>query len=317
MSIDPDAKGPVALVFPGQGAQNQGMLAPFVHLAAFAPRYEAICDLCGLDPMRVAHKTPEVLNRNLVSSLLTVMASLCALDLMPPSAQGGIAGYAGYSVGQWTALYAAGVIDENCLLNVVAKRAGVMDAALAAAGPTGMLAVIGIPRDRVEALCAEARANGDLIAISNDNAPLQLTLAGSVAALDRMAARLVAERAKRVVPVPVAGAWHSAFMERAVVPLAAVLAQIDMSLPRAPVIDNVTGRPFAPLLRTTDLSAQVARPVLWRQSVGALQALGACHFIEVGYGDVLTRFGFFIDRSVTHEALAPPPRTPRRDMAQA
>lgn len=291
----------VAWVFPGQGAQSRDMLEPFRAAPGLARRYATACGLLGFDPLERAGAEPEVLNQNRVSSLLTVTASLCAMELETAEP----VAVAGYSIGQWTALCAAGVVREEALLRIVDARARLMDEALANQPPSGMLAVIGVALSAVEALCAAARERGHWVAVSNVNAPAQMTLGGEAAALDWIEEALRAKRPKRVVRVPVAGAWHGDLMEPAVRPFAEFLATQTLSAPRLPVIDNVTGTAMAALTPET-LALQLARPVLWAPGVEALRDLGACVLIEQGYGDILTKFGFFIDRCLTHRAAAPP-----------
>ncbi|MEM8730225.1 MAG: ACP S-malonyltransferase [Pseudomonadota bacterium] len=297
-----------AWVFPGQGAHGPDMLAPFEHVSGHAARYAKVCDLLGDDPLIAARADAEVLNRNRVSSLLTVTASLSAIEMQsePPAA------VAGYSIGQWTALHAAGAVTEDALLVIVDERARAMDAALAAQPPSGMLAVIGVALPEVEALCEAARAVGDRVAVSNINAHAQLTLSGELGALDRIERALREKTPKRLARVPVAGAWHGDFMDPAMASFAAALDTYDMAPLRCPVIDNVTGRQMPPEPTTQHLASQVAHPVQWAPGVETLRDLGITHFTELGYGDVLTKFGFFIDRSLTHRAVAPPPRARKR-----
>jgi [acyl-carrier-protein] S-malonyltransferase len=311
MSIEPPDPGgvPVALVFPGQGAQSPIMLEPFAGHPSFARRLARMEALIGADPLAESARDPSFLDRNLVSSLMTATASLLALDLWRaafPRAE--IVGYAGYSVGQWTALHAAGAIGEDELYDLVARRALAMDRALAGQGPGGMLAVIGLPAERVEAICAGLRGEGRRIAVSNDNAPNQLTLSGDLDALDAAEAIIRAERPRKLARVPVAGAWHGPAMEPAAAEFAPILEGVAFRATIAPVIDNVTGAPLSDPPTPAELARQLAAPVLWRQSVRALIGLGATSVIELGYGDLLTKFGFFIDRSATHRAIAPPPR---------
>lgn len=280
------------------------MLEPFRAAPGLARRYAMVCDLLGFDPMVEARHDPDILNRNRVSSLLTVIASVSAMELEPCAPMA----VAGYSIGQWTALHAAGMVDEIALVSIVDRRARLMDDALEAQPPSGMLAVIGIPLPRVEEMCAEARARGDRVAISNVNAPRQLTLGGEVGALDRIEEVLRAGRVRRLIRVPVAGAWHGDFMLPAVDPFAGYLATRTLALPHLPIIDNVTGEAWRDTPTPRELALHLARPVLWAPGVETLRNAGASHLVEMGYGNTLTKFGFFIDRNLAHRAVAPPPR---------
>ncbi|TGD98921.1 ACP S-malonyltransferase [Methylobacterium nonmethylotrophicum] len=295
---------PRALLFPGQGAQHPGMLEPFRGAPGFRESAAVVSDLLGFDLPASIEARPEILRENAVSSLATVLASVAALRGVQA---GETAAVAGYSVGQWTALHAAGSLPEEALFRLVHARARLMDEALAASAPSGMTAVIGLRAADVAAVCGEVAAPDHPVGVTNDNAPGQVTIGGTLQALDRVEARLSALRPKALRRLAVAGAWHSPLMAPAAAALAELLRGLPLASPRLPVVENVagdwlTGTPHDLLAR------QVAAPVRWMQSVRTLAASGIRTCLEVGYGDVLTRFGFFIDRSLTHLALAPPPR---------
>ena len=297
--------GPVALVFPGQGAHRAEMLDPFRSAPSFPRLHTQVCGLLGGDPLAA----PERLNDNAHSSLLTVLASLCALELLPEGLE--VVGVAGYSVGQWTALHAAGALSAEALLSLVFDRARLMDRCLDR--PSGMLAVIGLSAEVVQAACDALRGADGVLLITNDNAPGQLTVGGDLAALERLEARLAELRPKRLVRLPVSGGWHSPLLREAVAPLAARIDAIGLGPMSVPVVDNTTGGwlPEAPAARRSALAEQVAQPVQWQQGVRTLIGVGARTLLEVGYGDTLSLFGFFIDRSVRHQALVRTPRPPR------
>jgi [acyl-carrier-protein] S-malonyltransferase len=303
-----DAAG-LAWVFPGQGAQHPRMLEPF----AGAPDFDRLCarvsDRLGFDVRGLPDQPPERLAANATSSLLTVLCSVLALrrfgDAPAPLA------VAGYSVGQFSALHAAGMFDAEALFALVAERAHLMDEAVAAAPPGGMLAVIGLAREVVDAACAAAAEQGLALQLANDNAPGQVTLGGSLAGLDFAEAWLAPRRPRVMKRLPVAGAWHGPALATVVAPLRARLAQVALAPARCPVIDNTSGDWLAldrPEALLDALARQVAQPVLWQQGLRTLLRAGAVRCLECGWGDVLTRFGFFIDRSVRHEAVAPLPR---------
>jgi [acyl-carrier-protein] S-malonyltransferase len=289
------------------------MLEPFRHACQFPTYYARVCELLGYDPLSEAASHPEILNCNAVSSLLTVLASVLALELLSetvPAFQPLAA--AGYSVGQWTALHAAGALSVEDLLLVVYERACRMDACVKAAEPSGMLALIGLRASDILELCAEATTLGLTLQITNDNAPGQITLGGTERSLRFAEERLRPMSPKRLHRVPAAGAWHSKLLEDAVPQLADFLKGIVLCPLRIPVIDNTTGDwlPEAGGPLRAVLARHVASPVLWRQGIQTLAAFGVSHFLEVGYGDLLTKYGFFIDRSLRHVASAPPPRGP-------
>ncbi|MGF1528567.1 MAG: ACP S-malonyltransferase [Candidatus Competibacterales bacterium] len=309
--FDEPIEAPVALVFPGQGAQEPALLQRIATLPGFARRHRWICELLGFDLQERLTREPTLINANGVSSLLTVLASLCALELWRESATGTQQplGMAGYSVGQWSALHAAGSMDETTLLALVVERAHLMDKALAENPPSGMLAVIGVPQEGLAGLCADAIDRGFQLFIANENAPGQFTLSGDLAGLAHGEDRLRAEFGpKRLLRVPVAGGWHSPFLASAVTPLQRCIESLTLAPCQLPVIDNVTGDFLPQSPSPAQLAAQVAAPVRWMQGIRRLVAAGARSIVELGYGDTLTRFGFFIDRSVRHRALLPPVR---------
>lgn len=305
--VDSDA---TAWVFPGQGAHCPQMLEPFRDVAGFDEHYDRVCRLLDRDVLAEARQTPERLNRNVDSSLLTVLASVLCLERIRQSADVFPRAAAGYSVGQWTALHAVGAIRVDQLFRLVHRRAQLMDACVAALPPCGMLAVIGVSEADVRRVCDETTRAGLALEIANENAPAQFSLAGTLEALQLAETRLAVFRPKRLQRVPVAGPWHSSLMKPVVFSLRALLEEEDFAPLRVPVIDNTTGEwlPTDPARCKDALAAQVAAPVRWSRGIRTLIGSGVRQAVEVGYGDLLTKFGFFIDRSARHTALVPSPR---------
>jgi [acyl-carrier-protein] S-malonyltransferase len=305
-------EGPTAFVFPGQGSQGAAMLEAFQESPRFTEHVGRVGDLLGRDPLAIAVGDPEPLNRNAESSLLTVLASVLCLDLVRQAAPDlRPVALAGYSVGQWTALYAGDALSAADLFSVVHARARAMDACLGGAPSSGMLAVIGLPAAVIAGVCRDAADAGVQLELTNDNAPGQHTLGGTEAGLQFAEVRLRPLQPKRLVRVPVAGAWHSSLLANAVPEVHALLRRVSLRRPQLPIIDNTTGGwlPDDAHERREALARQVAHPVLWRQGIETLVATGVTTVLEVGFGDLLTKYGFFIDRSIRHLAAAPPART--------
>jgi [acyl-carrier-protein] S-malonyltransferase len=289
-----------ALVFPGLGAHGPGIFDTVRHAPSFSSRLALVR----------AH-APDVADRledpvalgevNAVASVATVIASVVALDMLREENLREPIACAGYSVGQWTALYAAGSISVAQLIEVVYHRAVALDAA-ARLHPGGMVSIVGIPLDVVTTLCAEIPLGCGFARVSNINAPGHYTVAGTHAALDWLHPRVDAHQPKRVVHVPVSGAWHCPLMADAERWLREWLATQPVTRPATPVICNVTAAllPDDDEARRDALARQVTHPVQWEASVRRLGELGARQIIEVGFGNLLTRFGFFIDRRLTH-----------------
>lgn len=291
-----------ALVFPGQGAHALAMLDGLRDCPPFGERHACIVERIKLDPLRQPDAA-ELINTNQVSSLYTVLASSLSLDLL--RAQGTRpAALAGYSVGQWTALYAAGVVSFERLVDIVHTRALFMDDCFAERRGA-MLAVIGLSLPAVEQVCEELRADGCFLAVSNHNCVGQYSLSGELAAVERAIPRLAALQPKKVQRLPVAGAWHCALLDEAERRFLAFLEELPLGRPSLPVCDNVSGGflPENDQEMKRQLARQVAAPVQWEACMLTLLRAGCNEFIETGFGQVLTSFGFFINRKVLHRSF--------------
>jgi [acyl-carrier-protein] S-malonyltransferase len=187
---------------------------------------------------------------------------------------------AGHSLGEISALVAAGALDSEDGLRLVAARGRLMQEAAAQNGDGGMLAVRARERAPVERIASEAR-----VSIANDNAPDQLVLSGATAALDE-AERLLRGAKVRAKRLPVAGAFHSPLMEPAVEPFRQLAERIEVRDPRVPVLSCVTAAPFHDVRE--QLVMAITHPVRWTDVMGALRDLGATRYVETGPGRVLT-----------------------------
>jgi malonyl CoA-acyl carrier protein transacylase len=189
---------------------------------------------------------------------------------------------AGHSLGEITALVAAGALGSEDGLRVVAARGRLMQDAAEKTGDGGMTAVRAREGNR-EAIAEVAAATG--VAIANDNAPDQLVLSGSLSALDDAEAQLK-ERGVRGKRLPVAGAFHSPLMEPAVEPFRALLGETEIGDPSVPVYSCVTAEPFDDIRKR--LVQAITHPVRWLDVLRALDARGVTNFVETGPGQVLT-----------------------------
>ena len=290
------------------------MLEGWQNSELFEDYYGVLCRLLSEDPLKSAERDPDSINRNAVSSMLTVVVSCLCLDRLRRSTtnsqpQDPIA-TAGYSVGQWTALYAAGIVDWETLLKVVKRRAELMDECISEV-PSGMLGVIGLKLSQLEEVCSEAMDKGMVLEVSNHNSIAQFSLAGTDSAITFAECRLVEMNPKIVRRLPVAGAWHSSLLKLAAEKFEDYLESIEFFTTRIPVISNVTESwlPEDGAKLRHELADQIARPVLWAQGVREIINYGAGSLIEVGFGDTLTRFGMFLDRSVKHTRFCLPPES--------
>ncbi len=251
--------------------------------------YARASEAAGLDLARLSFEGPEeTLKRTDVSQPAIVTASLAALrvlrrrrpDLRPDFC-------AGLSLGEYTALAAAGALDEIEIVRLVVLRGRYMQEACDAR-PGAMASVLGAAPADVEAVCRELSRPEAPLVVANYNSPKQVVISGAKEAVDAAREPLKARGAKRVVPLAVAGAYHSPLMAEAARRLAPHLREARWRAPAAAVISNVTAEPYAgPEAIAEGLARQVASPVRWTQTMERLLAAGVGEFYELGPGEVL------------------------------
>jgi [acyl-carrier-protein] S-malonyltransferase len=293
-----------AWVFPGQGSQAIGMLADLA--AEFATVQETFAEASaalGKDLWLLAQQGPEAdinATENTQPLLLTAGIAVWRTWLT----QGGASPHyvAGHSLGEYTALVAAGVLSLADGVKLVAERGRLMQAAVPA-GQGAMAAILGLEDAQVVAACAEA-AQGEVVSAVNFNSPGQVVIAGSAAAVDRAMAACKAAGAKRALPLPVSAPSHCALMLPAAEKLAAHLQSLTFHTPVIPVVQNVAARIEAdPVALQASLIAQLHSPVLWSQSVLWLAEQGVTRFIESGPGKVLTGLNKRIAKEAEHVSV--------------
>ncbi|MEL6444559.1 MAG: ACP S-malonyltransferase [Bacteroidota bacterium] len=280
----------LAYLFPGQGSQFVGMGAD---LALSFPEAKAVFDeadaTLGFSLTSLMFGSAEDAEMRLTETEYTQPAlythSLAAFAILEARGQHP-AVTAGHSLGEYSALAAAGAFSFTDGLRVVRRRSELM--AEARAGT--MVAVLGLEDAAVEQICTDVSAAGDGVVVpANYNAPGQVVVSGDVAAVERAMDAFSEASAKRVLPLSVSGAFHSPLMADAQAAFAATLDALDIQTPRCPVVLNVTAAP------TTDpdeirrrLIEQLTAPVRWSQSLSRIQDDGATRFVEVGSGKVLS-----------------------------
>ena len=194
---------------------------------------------------------------------------------------------AGLSLGEYTACAFAGVFDFETGLRIVQERGEAMQAA-ADARPSGMASVLGLAAEQVEALCDQVRQEGEILAVANYLCPGNIVISGDRAACERIVEPALEAGAMKVVPLAVAGAFHTPIMESAVDRLRTVLEAAELRPARIPVVSNVDAQPHTdPEEIRQLLIQQVCAPVQWEPSMRWLLEQGAAHFCEVGPGRVL------------------------------
>lgn len=278
-----------AFLFPGQGAQHAGMGAALYDAAPEArARFDAADRLLGLPLTEWMFGTDEeALTPTEVAQPALYVHSLAAVAVLEKQGRAPDMA-AGHSLGEYSALAAAGAIGFEDGLRAVRRRGELM-AAAGAERPGTMAAVLRMDDDAVRALCDDASAEGEgLVQAANFNAPGQVVISGDAAAV-RRAAELAKERGGRALPLNVSGAFHSPLMEEARDGLAEALGGLAIEKPRCPVYLNATARPTTdPKEIREGLLEQLLAPVLWAPTLTAMQADGAARFVEVGAGKVLS-----------------------------
>jgi [acyl-carrier-protein] S-malonyltransferase len=291
----------LAILAPGQGAQVPGFLTPWLELPGFSARIEWSSTVCGLDLVAFGTKgDAEQIRDTAVAQPLLVAAGLAAaaeLGLPSDAVSGTV--FAGHSVGELTAAALVGVLSAEQALMLVTERGRAM-AAASALTPTGMTAVLGGDREQVLATVAE---HG--LTAANDNGPGQVVVAGTT---EQLAALAAAPPAKaRLVPLSVAGAFHTRHMAPAVDHLTALAASITPGEPTAKLLSNADGAVVGSgpdfLAR---LVRQVANPVRWDLCTTTLLDLGVTGMIELLPGGTLTGLAKRAMRGVTAIALRTP-----------
>jgi [acyl-carrier-protein] S-malonyltransferase len=282
----------IAFLFPGQGAQSVGMCRELDReLPAVRELFDRAGEILGIDLRRLCLEGPaEALEATDVSQPAIFVASLAALESLKASNPDLVAsceGCAGLSLGEYTALTFAGAFDFEAGLRAVRLRGQAMQAA-ALATPSGMISVLGLDEAAVDELCRRIAPAGRLWK-ANLLGPGNIVVSGEEGALDQVSAVASELGAMKVMPLAVAGAFHSDLMKPADEQLAEILARTPMSSPRVPVYSNVDAAPHADPddIRRT-LVAQVLQGVRWEDSMRRMLADGFDSFYEIGPGRVLT-----------------------------
>ena len=274
----------IAFTFPGQGSQKSGMGAAW----ADHPSWELVGEASEVAERDLTalllHADADELVQTHNAQLATFLTSLVVLDAVERT---GVepARVAGHSLGEYTALVAAGAVSFEDGVRLVTERGNAMRVAAEEQDGT-MAAVLGLDDDKVEVACA--RVDGD-VWVANFNAPGQVVIAGAPAAIEAAGAAAKELGAKRVMPIPVGGAFHTPFMAPARDRLRKALEDAEWRDATVPVHANVDALPHTGGTEWSGLlSAQLCSPVRWRQTLHELDAAGVTTFVELGPGTVLT-----------------------------
>ncbi len=287
-----------AFIFPGQGSQYAGMgkdladnFKPAAHVFAEAD------DALGFKLSKLCFEGPEEelkLTANTQPAILTV--SIAALQVLREETSLTADFFAGHSLGEYSALVAAGAMQFADAVRTVRARGTFMQEAVPV-GVGSMAAILGVEADVLAEICAEA-AQGEVVSPANFNSPGQIVVAGHSGAVNRAIEIAKARGFRKAMLLPVSAPFHSSLMEPAGVRLARVLESVEISPLQAPVVSNVEAKPNSDAKRVKELLVkQVSAPVRWDASVQEMAACGVTSFVEIGPGKVLAGLVKRIDKT--------------------
>ncbi|HDJ1438839.1 TPA: ACP S-malonyltransferase [Serratia rubidaea] len=296
-----------AFVFPGQGSQTVGMLA---ELAAEFPVVEQTFGeasaALGYDLWQLVQQGPaEELNKTWQTQPALLAASVAIFRVWQQQGGNAPALMAGHSLGEYSALVCAGVLDFQEAIRLVELRGKLMQEAVPA-GTGAMYAIIGLDNESIAKACADA-AEGQVVSPVNFNSPGQVVIAGNKEAVERAGAACKAAGAKRALPLPVSVPSHCALMKPAADKLAVALEAVTFNAPQIPVVNNVDVKiENDPQAIRSALVRQLYSPVRWTESVEFISAQGVSSLLEVGPGKVLTGLTKRIVDTMTAAAVNDP-----------
>jgi len=292
-----------AFVFPGQGAQFVGMGKDLYENNAMAKElFDKANEVLGFKITDIMFNgTDEELKQTKVTQpavfLHSVISALCMGDAFQPDM------VAGHSLGEFSALTAAGALSFEDGLKLVHARALAMQKACEIA-PGTMAAVIGLPDETIEQVCEEVSTEGNVVIPANYNCPGQLVISGNEDAINTACEKLKEAGARRALPLPVSGAFHSPLMQPAKDELQAAIEKTEIHAPKCPVYQNVDAKPHTDAAEIkANLIAQLTSSVRWTASVQNMIADGADDFTECGPGKALQGMIGRIDKSVAAHGI--------------
>ena len=297
-----------AFVFPGQGSQAVGMLNAFADRAVVRETVQEASDALDQDLGKLIAEGPAE-ELNLTTNTQPVMLTVAYAIYRAWREAGGAAPHvvAGHSLGEYTALVAAGALAFRDAVPLVRFRAQAMQTAVPV-GVGGMAAILGLDDDTVRAVCADAaRESAGVVEAVNFNAPAQVVIAGHKAAVEKACELAKAKGAKRALPLPVSAPFHSSLLQSASDRLREYLASVDVKVPQIPLVNNVDVAIVSEPAAIKDaLVRQAAGAVRWVECVQAMAKSGVTHVVECGPGKVLAGLTKRIDGNLVGAAITDP-----------
>jgi [acyl-carrier-protein] S-malonyltransferase len=277
----------LALVFPGQGSQAVGMMQGFADTLVVRETFEEASTALGQDLWKLVAEGPaDDLNATVNTQPVMLTAAYAMYRAWQQAGAPAPVVVAGHSLGEYTALVAAGVIAFAEAVPLVRFRAQAMQEAVPM-GTGAMAAILGLDDDAVRAACAES-SQGEVVEAVNFNAPSQVVIAGHKGAVERAAAAAKTRGAKRAVMLPVSAPFHSSLLKPAAERLSLRMQEIEFNSPQITVINNVDVAAVSDPAAIKDaLSRQACNPVRWVETIRAFAAQGVTHVVECGPGKVL------------------------------
>lgn len=276
----------IAFFFPGQGSQSVGMMSGFGDNKIIRDTFQEASDVLGVDFWAMATEANELINDTTNTQPIMLTAGVAAWRAWQTVSDQMPSVLAGHSLGEYTALVAAGALSFKDALPLVRYRAEVMQSAVPA-GVGAMAAILGLDDDAVRAVCSEA-AQGDVLEAVNLNSPGQVVIAGNKAAVERGMEVAKAKGAKRALALPVSVPSHCALMRPAALRLADYLASVTINAPQIPVVHNADVVAYNDGDKIKDaLVRQLYSPVRWVETVQHIAAQGITQSAECGPGKVL------------------------------
>ena len=296
----------LALVFPGQGSQAVGMMQGFADTPVVRETFEEASTVLGQDLWKLVAEGPaDDLNATVNTQPVMLTAAYAMYRAWQQAGAPAPVLVAGHSLGEYTALVAAGVIAFADAVPLVRFRAQAMQEAVPM-GTGAMAAILGLDDDAVRDACTEA-AQGEVVEAVNFNAPSQVVIAGHKGAVERAAAAAKTRGAKRAVMLPVSAPFHSSLLKPAAERLGVRMQEIAFKTPQITVINNVDVVAVTdPALIKDALSRQACNPVRWVETIRAFAAQGVTHVVECGPGKVLAGMTKRIEGSLQGFAVTDP-----------